>query len=77
MIVYKISNDINGKLYIGITTCQLEVRWKGHLHDADRGIERPLYRAMRKYGKEHFKIEQIDTANTPEELGEKERYYIK
>lgn len=31
---------------------------------------------MRKYGIENFSIEQIDTANSPEELGEKERAYI-
>ena len=30
-----------------------------------------------KYGKEHFHIEQIDTARSREEAFEKEKYYIK
>lgn len=41
-----------------------------------RGNQKPLYRAMRKYGVECFRIEVIDTAATAEELGEKERHYI-
>ena len=35
-----------------------------------------FYRAIRKYGKENFKIESIDFANTQEELDQKEIYYI-
>ena len=33
-------------------------------------------RAIRKIGPEHFKIEVIDTANSQEELTEKEYYWI-
>lgn len=36
-----------------------------------------FYRAVRKYGKENFIIEQIDSATTQEELDEKEIYWIK
>lgn len=36
-----------------------------------------FYRAIRKYGKENFKIEAIDYADTQQELDEKEIYYIK
>ena len=36
-----------------------------------------FYRAIRKYGKENFKIEAIDFADTQEELDQKEVYYIK
>lgn len=32
MIIYKITNNINGKIYIGLTTCSLEYRWKKHLY---------------------------------------------
>ena len=35
-----------------------------------------FYRAIRKYGKENFKIEAIDFADTQRELDEKEIYYI-
>ena len=31
MIIYKIKNNINEKVYIGLTTRSLEYRWKKHL----------------------------------------------
>lgn len=34
-------------------------------------------RAIRKYGKDSFKIEEIDSATTQDELNKKEQYWIK
>lgn len=31
LIIYKIKNNINKKVYIGLATCSLEYRWKKHL----------------------------------------------
>lgn len=31
MIIYKITNQVNNKVYIGLTTETLEKRWGGHL----------------------------------------------
>lgn len=76
MVIYKISNTINDKVYIGLTCLPLNKRWIQHKADARRGDPKPLYRAMRKYGLDKFRVEQIDSAETLEELGEKERYYI-
>ena len=78
MIIYKITNKINGKIYIGQTTRSLKQRWKDHrceAKDCKRG--RAIHRAIHKYGVENFTIEQIDCAITQEELNEKERYWIK
>lgn len=60
--IYKITNLINGKIYIGQTTCSIEDRWKEHLHSAKKSVSenRPLYRAINKYGKENFSIEKIE-----------------
>ena len=60
--IYKISNDINDKVYIGKTCETVNSRFKEHLRDYKKDTEenRPLYRAMNKYGIEHFSIEQID-----------------
>ena len=60
--IYKITNDVNGKVYIGKTLNTVVSRWKEHCHDKDRrNMEnRPLYRAMNKYGLEHFSIETIE-----------------
>lgn len=52
-------------------------RWKKHIIDAKNGREYPLHFAIRKYGTEHFHVEQIDTACSMTELDEKEKYWIK
>ena len=78
MIVYKITNNINGKVYIGITTCSLEYRWSRHLTEGrNENNTKHLYKAMRKYGLDNFSIKQIDSTDDFEELGRLERYYIK
>ena len=58
MIIYKITNKINGKVYIGLTTQTLEYRWGRHLTEG-RNINnnKHLYKAMRKYGENNFVIE--------------------
>ena len=67
--IYQITNDINGKIYIGKTEFSIENRFKEHCADAfkDRNEKRPLYAAMRKYGIEHFHIELIEETDNPEE----------
>lgn len=79
MIVYKVTNLVNGKLYVGITSVSLEARKSRHL-SAMRlggGVNIPLYNAMRKHGEENFSWEIIDRADSFEELKEKEKYWIK
>ena len=44
-IIYKITNTINGKVYIGKTLETMEKRWKEHQKDSMRFTDRPLYRA--------------------------------
>lgn len=75
MIVYKATNKINNKVYIGITTKTLEHRMKIHLRDS-KNKDTYFYRAIRKYGFDNFTWEIIDTASTVKELEEKEKYYI-
>lgn len=77
MIIYKLTNQINNKSYIGLTTNTLQQRLAQHNYEANHGTDRPLYRAIRKYGIETFKAEVIDTATNLDELKEKEQYWIK
>jgi len=51
-IVYIIQNSINNKVYIGKTLDKLNLRWNGHKYSCKREEHknRPLYRAMNKYG---------------------------
>lgn len=60
--IYKITNDINDKIYIGKTLNTIEKRFKEHCEDSrrDKKEKRPLYFAMKKYGIEHFHIELIE-----------------
>lgn len=73
--IYQITNDINGKIYVGKTEFSIEKRFKEHCADAfrERNEKRPLYSAMRKYGIEHFHIELIEETDDPEE---REVYWI-
>ena len=73
--IYKITNDINQKIYVGKTERTVEKRFKEHCQDAFRehNEKRPLYSAMRKYGIEHFHIELIEETNNPED---REVYWI-
>lgn len=74
MIIYKITNNINEKVYIGQTIGTLQNRWNHHGIPKEKTY---FAKAIRKYGRENFKIEQIDSATTKEELNEKEIYWIK
>lgn len=68
MLVYKITNNVNGHGYIGITQCALAKRWREHLCAARTGSDKRLYRAMRKYGTDNFTIAVIREATSFEEL---------
>ena len=78
MFIYKISNDINDKVYIGQTIRPIEDRFRRHINDAINNIlDTHFARAIRKYGKENFHIEMIDRAETQDELNLKEQYWIR
>lgn len=73
--VYKIINDVNGKMYIGQTSRTLAERFNEHKKEAkrQRTIGRPLYDAIRMYGINHFHIELIEETDYPIE---REIYWI-
>lgn len=73
MLVYKVTNKINGLIYIGCTTKTLEERKNLHLHGGDNFL---FQRSLRKYGKENFTWEVLCVCKDIEELGNKERHYI-
>lgn len=75
--VYKISNTINNKVYIGVTSRTIEERFKEHKYRIEERNSIHLYQAMKKYGTDKFYIELIDTASSKEEMFEKEKFYIK
>ena len=77
MWIYKITNIQNNKVYIGQTIRPIKQRINRHFNDALNNIlDTHFARAIRKYGKENFIIEEIDTAQTQDELNKKEQYWI-
>jgi hypothetical protein len=73
MVIYKITNKINSKTYIGQTTRDLAQRWKEHCRDFS---QRKLYRAIQKYGVENFKAEIIQNCSSLSELNNQEVFWI-
>jgi group I intron endonuclease len=80
--IYKITNDINDKIYIGSTTLQyLCNRLNVHKQHTKINTSRrnsPMNSEMKLLGVEHFKIELIEKfpCNNKKEMVEREQYYL-
>lgn len=74
MIIYKITNKINGKYYIGQTTQGIERRWKDHCKNSNKSA---ISLAIKKHGKENFFIESIVKCDSVEEMNKRETMCIK
>ena len=83
--VYMIYNDVNDKVYIGETLQKITTRFKQHIQkafDENRKYDGHLFRAIRKYGKEHFFVKEIDKVTgldrnkVKEEIQRLEVFYI-
>jgi group I intron endonuclease len=78
MIVYKATNKINGKSYIGQTKLGLIKRRKQHLHYSKRKIVRTLFGlSLAKYGINNFEWKIVERCNNQEELNLSEEWYIR
>ena len=81
MIIYLITNKVNGKKYVGQHCGDKDARWKQHLSTAlKRQDPKPLYRAMRKYSTDNFSyrvLESIPLNSGQELLDEREIHFIK
>lgn len=79
LIIYKATNLLNGKVYIGQTTNSLKYRKEQHIREAKCAKRKSVYfhNAINKYGEVNFSFEEIDSAETIDELNEKEQYWIK
>ena len=76
--IYKITNTINGKSYIGQTIQNVKERFYQHCATkCSKAVSNmAIHRAIKKYGKSNFTvevIEEIDSTN----LNDRERYWIK
>lgn len=76
--IYRITNILNGKVYIGQTIQEVKDRW--YRHCAKKGLSKQemdmhIKRAILKYGKENFKVETLEDCDSSL-LNEREIYYI-
>ena len=71
--IYKITNKVNGKIYIGRTKNSLKARFKDHCSKNSACVA--ISNAIKKYGKESFKIEPL-FEGSPEECNELEPLVI-
>jgi group I intron endonuclease len=85
--IYKITNLVNNKPYVGKTGKTIEKRWKEHYYEARRwqkcaetgtnfGYNSRLYPAMTKYGYENFNIQLLEETASVEEMNQREQYWI-
>ena len=74
MFIYKITNEADGKFYIGKTTSTVERRFKQHIKNAETGTTY-LYNAMRRHGIENFKVDILEEV-TKESLNDREIFWI-
>jgi hypothetical protein len=71
--LYKITCIPTGKIYIGITSRPIKERWDAHLGEAKAGVNSPLKKAIREFGKDGFVVENLGFFNTAKKLKQIEK----
>ena len=74
--VYLITNRVNGKRYVGITSRGYLERFKEHILSADQGSKASIHSAIRKYGPSNFDVILLEDNISDDLISEKEKYYI-
>ena len=77
MYIYKITNTVNNKVYIGQTVHKNpKMRWYDHCAKTRHGKNNHLYNSMRLYGIDNFTWEVIDFAENIDALNDKEEHWL-
>lgn len=76
MFIYKITNKVNGKIYVGQTSETLKQRMSRHMGYQKDKCDSKFYRAVRKYGVENFEISVLEEVEDKEKLDIREVYWI-
>ena len=73
--IYKITNNVNGKVYVGQTKQNVRDRFYRHCSriGSTHELNMAIHKAIRKYGKQNFTLEVIEET---ENLNEREKYWI-
>ena len=77
--IYKITNIVNGKCYVGCTKRSIKLRWHWHQIDASKKSSLPFHKAIREFGIKSFaysllyQTESLIEAQTLEALAIREQ----
>lgn len=75
-LIYKITNTITNKIYVGKTTKTLHERMSGHRDAAKAASQTYLHRAIRKYGIKNFTMEPLFAVFDESDIDFYESYFI-
>lgn len=75
-LIYKATNILNKKCYVGQTCADFNFRIRSHKYCCNKGLNTKFYNAMRKYGFENFKWEILENNIPSEFLNMKESEWI-
>ena len=75
--IYKWTNLVNNKVYIG-KSVNIPKRLREYKYEVEKNNQRPIIRALQKYGFQNFKFEIIENCNhlSDEKLLEREQYWM-
>ena len=76
MVVFKITNNISGKHYIGTSFNSGFQRFEQYVEATNEGLDFPLYNDIRENGIEAFTVEELFETTDKQELYELETDYI-
>lgn len=76
--IYLITNNVNGKVYVGQTKYTIEQRFAGHIACANNLGKKHsvLHNAIKKYGSDNFKVELLEDNLTEANVDEREIFWI-
>jgi len=75
-IIYSVKNKVTGEFYVGITADSIEKRKKDHKQKANSGHGHRFQEAISTHGVDAFSWKEIDTAESIDELAQKEKQYV-
>ena len=76
MIIYKATNKINNKCYIGQTIKSLKIRSCEHINQSKKQDNYYFHNSLNKYGSENFIWEILEECDNREKMNEREKFYI-
>lgn len=75
--VYKITNKVNNKSYIG-SSINIKMRWQKHIYDLKKDLHpnKHLLESYKKYGEHNFEFSILEIVEDTDQLIDREQYYL-